>query len=381
MLALLLARKGIPVVLVEAQGDFDRDFRGDSLHPAILEVLDQVGLADDLLELPHTKIRDVSLPAGSGVGLSFDDLDSRFPFVTLMPQRRFLEFLTKEADRYPTFRLIMNAPVRELIKMDGRVVGVRCDTPKGVQELRAHLTVGADGRTSTVRRLAGLEAVSYGSAIDVLWLRLPRRPDDPQGIIAGSANNLLMLAVDRGDQWQIGVMIPKAGYRTVRSQGIEPFRQSITHALPLMKDRTGELKAWQQVAMLSVRADLLKKWHKPGLLLIGDAAHTMSPVAGNGINYAIADAVAAANVLTTPLRDRTVGDQHLAEVQQRRLWPTRITQFAVARAQNRLIAAIARNRVQPPAVLRLILRIAALRRQAIRIAAYGLRPERLHDPG
>jgi 2-polyprenyl-6-methoxyphenol hydroxylase-like FAD-dependent oxidoreductase len=329
--------------------------------------------------LPHTKIRSASLPTSQSFSLSFDSLPSRFRFMTLMPQRRFLEFLVEQAREYPSFSLVMGATVRELIVADGQVQGVRYDSADGAGEVRADLTIGADGRTSTVRRQAGLRAVTYGSAIDVLWLRLSRRGGDPDGIIAGAANRLLMLAADRGDRWQIGVIIPKGGYRDIRSAGVEVLRDAIGEALPVLRDRVLELGGWHDVAMLSVRADRLKRWYRPGLLLIGDAAHVMSPVAGNGINYAVADAVAAANVLTQPLAGRSVGTTHLAAVQRRRDWPTRVTQFAVARAQNRLLATFSAGRDRPPAFVRIAMRVPWLHRQALRIAAYGVRPERLSD--
>ncbi|MPZ89596.1 MAG: alpha/beta fold hydrolase, partial [Nitriliruptorales bacterium] len=376
MLALLLARQHIPVVLLEAHADFDRDFRGDSIHPAILEVLDQLGLADALLELPHRKIRSASLPTNPPLSLDFDELRSRFPFMTLMAQQHLLEFLTQQAAQYPAFTLITNAAVRELILADGQVHGVRYRSAGGLHEVRAALTVGADGRSSTVRREADLPAVTYGSAIDVLWMRLPRRPSDPEGIMSGAAHGLLILAVDRGDRWQLGLTIPKGDFPRIRAAGLEPLRAAIASAVPLLADRVGELADWRQVAMLSVRADRLTRWYRPGLLLIGDAAHVMSPAAGNGINYAVADAVAAATILAPHLKRGTVTSQHLAAVQRRRDWPTRITQFAVARAQNRLLAAISRGRPGPPAPIRLALRVSFLRRQALRMAAYGLRPER-----
>jgi 2-polyprenyl-6-methoxyphenol hydroxylase-like FAD-dependent oxidoreductase len=377
MLALLLARQNIPVLLLESHADFDRDFRGDSIHPAIMEVLDQLGLADLLLELPHRKIRAVSLPTDPPLSLSFDDLPGRFGFMTLMAQHRFLEFLTGQAARYPAFILIMNATVRELIRDGGRVQGVRYHDGHQLHEVRAVLTVGADGRSSTVRRAAGLPALTYGSAIDVLWLRLPRRESDPEGIIEGFSDGHMVLAVDRGDRWQLGLVIAKGDFRSIRAAGLEPLRKAVASAVPVVADRIHELTDWRQVAMLSVRADRLKRWHRPGLLLIGDAAHAMSPVAGNGINYAVADAVAAANILAAPLASGSISSRQLAEVQRRRNWPTRITQFAVGRAQHRLLAAISRGRAGPPAPVRLAFRIPFLRRQAIRIAAFGLRPERV----
>jgi 2-polyprenyl-6-methoxyphenol hydroxylase-like FAD-dependent oxidoreductase len=379
MLAMLFARRGIPVVLLESQADFDRDFRGDSIHPAIMDVLDQLGLADEMLDLPHRKIRSVSLPTDPPFSLSFDNLPGRFPFMTLMAQQRFLEFLTDQAAQYPAFTLITNATVRELILDDGQVRGVRYQHGDGMHEVRAVLTVGADGRSSTVRRAAALPVVTYGSAIDVLWLRLTRRSGDPEGIIEGFGGGQMVLAVDRGDRWQLGVVIAKGEFRSIRAAGLQSLRESVASAVPVIADRVDELTDWRQVAMLSVRADRLKRWYLPGLLLIGDAAHVMSPVAGNGINYAVADAVAAANILTTPLTNGSVSTRQLAAVQRRRNWPTRVTQFAIARAQNRLLAAISGGQRVPPAPVRLVLRFPFVARRAIRIAAYGLRPERVLD--
>jgi 2-polyprenyl-6-methoxyphenol hydroxylase-like FAD-dependent oxidoreductase len=379
MLALLLARANVPVVLLESGSDFDRDFRGDSLHPAIMEVLDQLGLADDCLALPHSEIRTAALPTKPPLSLSFGELRGRFQFMTLMPQRHFLEFLTEKASQYPAFTLIMNATVRELILTNGQVVGVRYSSGNSLHEIRAVLTVGADGRSSTVRRKADLASAAYGSAIDVLWLRLSRKTADPEGIVAGGGEGMMILAADRRDLWQIGVIIPKGTYRTMRSEGVELLRRAIAAAIPVLADRVRELEDWHQVAMLSVRADRVKKWYRPGLLVIGDAAHVMSPVAGNGINYAIADAVAAANILAAPLGNGSLTTDHLAAVQRRRAWPTRVTQFAVARVQDRLLAAFSGGRTRPPRLVRIALCLPLIRRQAIRIAAYGIRPERV-DP-
>ena len=376
LLALLLARRGVAVTLLEAHRDFDRDFRGDTVHPAIWEILDEVGLAERALELPHRKIRRAS-PPGVDVEVRFDELDTRFPFLAMLPQARFLEFLTAQAARYPAFRLVMGANVRELVEEGGVVRGVRYQGADGWHEVRALLTVGADGRFSRLRRLSGLPPpVTTSQPIDVLWFRLPRDRTDPEGVQGrlGGGGGLIML--DRGDLWQLGYILPKDGYQRLRAAGLEPFRRTLAERAPFLADRVGQLGDWGDFSLLSVESDRLPRWYRPGLLLIGDAAHVMSPVGGNGINYAVQDAVAAFNVLARPLASGRPTLRHLAAVQRRREPAVRITQAIVNQIQRRVLAPALRatGPVAVPPAARLLLAIPFVRRLPLRWIAFGLWP-------
>jgi 2-polyprenyl-6-methoxyphenol hydroxylase-like FAD-dependent oxidoreductase len=378
VLALLLARTNIPVVLLEAHEDFDRDFRGDTIHPSAMELMDELGLAERLLELRHSKIRTGTLmtPEGPVTVADFSRIKTRFPYITLLPQVQFLEFITTEAKRYPNFHLMMGARVEELIEEGGAVRGVRFRLEQEWQEVRARLTVGADGRSSRIRHLAEIEPIKTSLPMDVLWFRLPRKPEDPEGILGrfGRGHGVVML--DRLDEWQIAFVILKGSYSEVRAAGIESLRKSFVETVPDFADRAPHLTDWKQVSMLSVESSRVKQWYKPGLLLIGDAAHVMSPVGGVGINYAIQDAVAAANVLTEPLRAGNVRLEDLREVQRQREWPTRFIQWVQTLIQRRVIA----NALDPnqqfriPLLIRLLLRLPILRDIPARILAFGIRP-------
>ncbi len=348
MLALLLARQGVPVVLLEKHLDFERQFRGDSLHPSVMEVLDEIGLADRLLQLPHTKGERFSLQTENGINLQakngvfmvadFSHLKTKFPYITLLPQSEFLQFITSEAARYPNFQLIMEANVRELIEEGGAVRGVRYEAADGWHELRALLTVGADGRSSRVRQAAGITPVKTSPPMDVLWFRLPRDPGDPKGIGGRVGRGHILALLDRSDYWQVGYVIPKGSYHQLREAGLEALRRSIVSIAPVFANRVGALTDWKQIAFLSVESSHVPAWYRPRLLLIGDAAHVMTPLGGVGINYAIQDAVVAANVLAGPLKLGKVSIKDLALVQCQREWPTRIIQTGQNLLQKQILA-------------------------------------------
>jgi 2-polyprenyl-6-methoxyphenol hydroxylase-like FAD-dependent oxidoreductase len=380
ILAYLLARRDIPVILLEAHKDFDRDFRGDTIHPSTLEVLDQLGLADRLLQIPHGEIRRMTFHTAAGEVMMADlsCLKTRFPFVAMMPQARFLDFMVEEARRLPTFQLVLGANVQRLVEEAGTVRGVRYrDGDNHWHEVRASLTVAADGRFSRIRHLAGLEPVSTSPPMDILWFRLPRRLGDPAdgGGYLGAGHLLVLLS--RGDEWQLGYVIPKGGYQDLRAAGIGALRRSVADLVPWLADRLSGLDDWRATSLLSVESSRLRRWYRPGLLLIGDAAHVMSPVGGVGINYAIQDAVVAANVLTEPLRNGRVRLRDLAEVQRQRQWPVRIIQALQAQLQRQVIArALHMGRpFQLPFLLRLLLRVPFLRSLPARLIAFG--PQRV----
>jgi 2-polyprenyl-6-methoxyphenol hydroxylase-like FAD-dependent oxidoreductase len=383
VLGLLLARAGIDVVVLEKHADFLRDFRGDTIHPSTLEVMDELGLLDDLLKLPHNKVSRLGVQVGDTL-INFADftwLPPRYAFIALMPQWDFLDFLADEARKYPNFKLITQANVTDLVEERGRIIGVRATTPEGPLEVRAKLTVGCDGRKSTVRAKAGLEVEDIGAPIDVFWMRVSRRPDDPPSggrLNAGSFFAML----DRGDYFQLAYVIPKDTAERIREQGLPAFREIIAKALPFLADRVDELKTWDDVKLLTVAVDRLRTWYRPGLLCIGDAAHAMSPIGGVGINLAIQDAVAAANILWKPLKDGTLTTFDLAKVQHRRTFPTRVTQRLQVLAQNRIVQPVlnANQPLQAPAAVGLFNKLPILQRIPARIVGVGVRPEHVKSP-
>ena len=345
ILSLLLVRQGIPVTLLEAQEDFDRDFRGDTIHPNVLHLMDQLGLAERLLELRHSKLRTVSFqtPDGPFIAADLGRVEEKFPFIMMVPQANFLEFITNEAKKYPHFQLLMGASAQELIEENGTVCGVRYRSERELSEIRASLTVGADGRSSRIRRLAGFEPIKTSPVMDILWFRIPRDSKDPEGVLGRFGRGHGMVMLDRLTEWQVGFLILKGSYSEIRAAGIEALRQSIAEMAPEFAERIKHLHDWKQVAVLSVESSRVSRWYKPGLLLIGDAAHVMSPVGGVGINYAIQDAVVAANVLSEPLKAGRLTTEHLHEVQRQREFPTKVIQWIQSQAQQRIVGAALRS--------------------------------------
>ena len=334
VLALLLARQGVEVTLLEAHGDFDRQFRGDSLHPSVLEIMAELGLVERLHELPHTKVPGIPIqtPDGPLVPVDLRYLRSSYQYIMLVPQARFLDLITEEAARYPNFHLVMGANVRRLVEEDGAVRGVRYRTKDAWHEVRAGLVIAADGRNSKVRHLAGFEpAATFVSPSDTLWFRLPRGEGDPEESFGRIAHGRFVGMLYRADHWQVSYNIPKGSYSALKAVGLPALRHTLALVLPEFATHLERLQDWRQFSLLSVESSRLGRWHRPGLLFIGDAAHVMSPALGVGINFAIQDAVVAANVLMRPLlafqRDGTpVAEGHLAAVQRRRELPTRVIQ-------------------------------------------------------
>ena len=383
ILALLLARKGVEVTLLEEHMDFARDFRGDTVHPSTMEVLEQLGLAERLLQLEHTKapVLAFQTPQGSPMAVDFRRLHTRYPYITLIPQAHFLEFITQEASRYPNFHLVMGARAEKLVEEDGYVHGVQYRGQDGWHELRAALTVGADGRFSRMRKLAGFEPVKTSAPMDVLWFRLPHAENDTQqaGFVIGPGHFLVKL--DRGDAWQFGYIILKGGYQQIKAEGLPHLRQEIAKLIPEFKERLETLNEWKQISVLSVESSHVTRWYKPGLLLIGDAAHVMTPVGGVGINYAIQDAVATANLLTDDLKTGKVRTENLERIQQRREPPTRRIQAFQNMAQRQVARILRTDHVQVfPWFFRLLLKLPLMRTKQAELIAFGPLPERVLNP-
>ncbi|WP_026608584.1 FAD-dependent oxidoreductase [Methylocapsa acidiphila] len=385
MLGLLLARAGVDVIVVEKHADFLRDFRGDTIHPSTLEALHDLGLLDDFLKLPHQEARtlqgrigDVTIPLAD-----FSHLSTHAKFVAFMPQWDFLDFLAARAKLYPSFRLAMSTAVEGLIEENGRVVGVTAKTKDGPLSIRADLTIGADGRHSTVRKTAGLTPQDIGAPMDVLWFRLSRCESDPIETFGRIDAGQILVLINRGEHWQCGYVIAKGSGERMREQGIAVLRERIAALAPFAADRVGEIESFDAVKLLTVTVDRLPLWSRPGLLCIGDAAHAMSPVGGVGINLAIQDAIATANILAEPLHGQGVlTDDMLAKVQKRREWPTKATQAIQVFIQKRMISRVlaSSGKFEPPGFLRLFIRFPILRRLPARIIGIGIRPERVKSP-
>src|SRR2546422_1799981 len=385
MLGLLLARAGVEVLVLEKHADFLRDFRGDTIHPSTLEVMHELGLLEDFLKLPHQKVHQLTVQIGD-VTVPFADfthLPTRCGFIALLPQWDFLNVLAGRAARYPTFKLRMRAEVVGLLEERGGVVGVEVGAPEGRLEVRAKLVVGADGRHSVVRQKAKLPVEELGAPMDVLWFRISRRPEDSPAVMGRFQAGRVFVMLNRGDYWQCGYVIPKGTLEEIRREGLPAFRDGVAALAPIVRDRVADIRSWDDVKLLTVLVDRLTTWYRPGLLCIGDAAHAMSPVGGVGINLAIQDAVATANLLAAPLRDGTLSVDHLLRVQRRRLPATRIVQRFQIVIQNRIVTRVLGSRGQSLAVpwaLRLFARFPLLRRIPARVIGVGVRPEHVRIP-
>ena len=380
MLSLLLARWGVRVTLLEAHRDFDREFRGNTINSSVLEILARLGLARGALGLGHAKIRRFILQAGGRreAFADFSRLRTPYPYVLMLPQARLLEFVVNEAMRYPNFRLVMGARVKELVVEGDTVRGVRYRGEDGAREVRAQLTVGTDGRFSRLRRLTGADATMGSSPMDVFWFNLSRDERDPEnaGAVFRFGRGSLLVLMDHSDYWQIGYIIPKGYYPRLKEEGVSALRDSVAALAPELADRVAELRDWGQGSLLSVESDLLRRWYRPGLLFLGDAAHVVSPVGGVGINLAIQDAVVAANVLAGPLGKGKVRVRHLRAVQRRREWAVRLIQGAQELAQRHVVADAlhADEQFELSRLLRLLLRTPILRDLPARLIAYGAWP-------
>jgi 2-polyprenyl-6-methoxyphenol hydroxylase-like FAD-dependent oxidoreductase len=384
MLGFLLARAGVDVVVLEKHADFLRDFRGDTIHPSTLELIHELGLLEEFLRRPHQQVRELAGQVGNDVFkiADFTHLPTHCKFLALMPQWDFLNFIVEQGRRYPRFQVTMQAQATELIEQNGRIMGARARTSNGVMEVRAKLTVGADGRHSIVRDRAGLQVTDLGAPMDVLWMRISRRPGDPGQSLGHVEPGRMFIMIDREDYWQCACLIPKGAADEIRKQGIEQFRADIANLEPVLRDRVSELRDWNDVSLLTVRVDRLTRWWRPGLLCIGDAAHAMSPVGGVGINLAIQDAVAAANILAAKLAAGSPRDQDLQAVQRRRQFPTRATQRLQVMIQNNVISRILSSSrpVAVPWPLKRMQQWPWLRRIPARVIGIGFRPEHVRTP-
>lgn len=384
MLGYLLARAGVDVTVLEKHKDFNRDFRGDTVHPSTLQLMKELGILQEFLQLPHQKVEHVRGVFG---GQTFEMASLRAlkidtPFVALMPQWDFLNFLTGKAQRYPEFHLSMEHEATDLIVNGGRVAGVAVKSPDGPKQIEAGVVIACDGRHSLMRQKAGLPLKDYGVPIDVLWFRLSRPPNDPVHQVMGNVNyGKMLILIDRGDYFQAGLVIRKGSFDEMQQAGLDAFRKSLTEIVPALGNRVDEIRSWDQVKLLSVQINRLLQWSRPGLLCVGDAAHAMSPVFGVGINLAIQDAVASANILAQPLRSGENPDAILPDVQKRREFPARATQRMQVIVHKGLSWVFRHHgAMKPPLLLRVMTRIPGMQTRVARTVGIGLRPEHIQTP-
>ena len=385
MLGYLLGRAGVETIVLEKHADFFRDFRGDTVHPSTLQVMDELGLIDDFLKLPHQRIQKMDGQFG-GTSIRISDLSrlkTKYPFIAFMPQWDFLNFLREQGKRFASLKVMMNANATDLIWSGDTINGVKVDTPEGPLQIRADLTVACDGRHSTVRERARLEVEEIGAPMDVLWFRAGKHGDEHENLFARVERGKMMVTFDRGDYWQCAYVIAKGQYDAVKARGFEALRDDIVRMAPVLKSGIAEVKSWDDVKLLTVAINRLKRWTRPGLLCIGDAAHAMSPVGGVGVNLAVQDAVATANLLAAKLRAGCPTEQELDAVRKRREFPVRMTQRMQVVVQNNIISLAlekGEGRVSPPLFARLINAVPWLQGITARFIGLGVRPEHVHSP-
>jgi 2-polyprenyl-6-methoxyphenol hydroxylase-like FAD-dependent oxidoreductase len=379
MLGFLLGRAGIDVVVLEKHADFLRDFRGDTVHPSTLEIMYELGILDEFLLRPHQKVEHIAAQIGeASVSVAdFVHLPTHAKFIAFMPQWDFLNFLVEHAEKYPNFKLRMRSEAVDLVQEDGVVTGVCARCPSGELIIHSDLLVGTDGRHSVVREKANLKVMDQGAPMDVLWMRISRATTDPPQSLGRIDRGRMLAMIYRGDYWQCAFVIPKGTAAQVKARGIEKFREELASLVPFFRDRVAELKSWADTSLLTVKVDRLETWCKPGCICIGDAAHAMSPIGGVGINLAVQDAVAAANILAVPLADGAPSLSDLQRVQRRREFPTRATQWVQVLAQNRIISRVlaADKPIQVPSILKLMQRWPILQRIPARAIGLGARRE------
>jgi 2-polyprenyl-6-methoxyphenol hydroxylase-like FAD-dependent oxidoreductase len=383
MLGFLLARAGVDVIVLEKHADFLRDFRGDTVHPSTLELIFELGLIDEFLQVPHQEVNKIRGQIGDSkvIIADFTHLPVHCPFIAMMPQWDFLSFLAAQAAKYPTFRLMMNTAATELLIEGDRVVGVRTNSPEA-PSISADLVIGADGRTSLVRERASLAIEDLGAPMDVFWMRIPKQPTDENQTLGRIDTGHILALIDRHDYWQCAFVIPKGSAEQLRQRGLPTLLDTIAALVPELRNGIQELKSWDDIKLLTVQVNRLPQWWREGLLCIGDAAHAMSPIGGVGINLAVQDAVAAANILWRPLRDRAVTSRHLKKVQERRMLPTRVIQWMQVAAQRVIIRRVLAGERRPgvPRAVRMSQRFPVLQRLPARLIGLGVRPEHIQTP-
>jgi 2-polyprenyl-6-methoxyphenol hydroxylase-like FAD-dependent oxidoreductase len=385
MLGYLLGRAGVDTIVLEKHADFFRDFRGDTVHPSTLQVMDELGLIEGFLKLPHQQVQKMNGRFGN-TSIRIADLSrvaTKYPFIALMPQWDFLNFLRENGKRFASLKVMMSAGATDLIWSGDTVAGVKANTADGPVEIHADLTIGCDGRHSVVRERADLELIELGAPMDVLWFRAGKREGETENLFARVEAGKMMVIFDRGDYWQCAYVIAKGQYDAVKARGLNVFLDDVTHMAPILRDGVAEVKSWDDVKLLTVAIDRLKRWTRPGLLCIGDAAHAMSPIGGVGVNLAVQDAVATANLLAARLAQGCPSEEELDAVRRRREFPVRMTQAMQVMVQNNLISLALKPGDQPlrvPVFLRILNAVPWLQGFPARFVGLGVRPEHVQSP-